>query len=46
MPRIAKALATGFPHYVIQRGNNREKIFFDKKDRERYLLLLKKYSDK
>jgi putative transposase len=46
MPRIARAVATGFPHHVIQRGNNREKIFFDKKDREQYLLLLKKYSDK
>ena len=28
MPRIARAVATGFPHHVIQRGNNREKVFF------------------
>ncbi|MDI6890216.1 MAG: transposase [Thermodesulfovibrionales bacterium] len=46
MPRIARAVATGFPHHVLQRGNNREKVFFDKKDREQYLSLLKKYSDK
>jgi putative transposase len=46
MPRIARAIATGFPHHVIQRGNNREKVFFDKKDREQYLSLLKKYADK
>jgi putative transposase len=46
MPRIARAVAIGFPHHVIQRGNNREKVFFDKKDREQYLSLLKKYSDK
>jgi putative transposase len=46
MPRIARAIATGFPHNVIQRGNNREKVFFDKKDREQYLSLLKKYADK
>lgn len=46
MPRIARAVATGFPHHVVQRGNNREKVFFDKEDKERYLSLLKKYSDK
>jgi len=46
MPRIARAVATGFPHHVIQRGNNREKVFFDKKDREQYLSLLMKYSEK
>src|SRR3990170_2269426 len=46
MPRIARAVATGFPHHVIQRGNNKEKVFFDKKDREKYLSLLKKYADK
>jgi putative transposase len=46
MPRIARAVATGFPHHVIQRGNNKEKLFFDKKDREQYLSLLKKYADK
>ena len=46
MPRIARAVMVGFPHHVIQRGNNRDKVFFDKKDREKYLLLLKKYADK
>ncbi len=46
MPRIARAIAGGFPHHVIQRGNNKEKVFFEKEDRERYLSLLKKYSGK
>jgi len=46
MPRIARAVAAGFPHHVVQRGNNREKVFFDKEDKERYLSLLKKYSVK
>jgi putative transposase len=46
MPRIARAIAAGFPHHVVQRGNNKEKVFFHKKDREKYLSLLKKYSDK
>lgn len=46
MPKIARSVAAGFPHHVIQRGNNREKVFFDTEDREKYLELLKKYSDK
>lgn len=46
MPRIARAVAVGFPHHIVQRGNNREKVFFNKKDREKYLSLLKKYADK
>jgi putative transposase len=44
MPRIARAVAAGFSHHVVQRGNNREKVFFDKKDREQYVSLLKKYA--
>ncbi|MBI4685008.1 MAG: transposase [Nitrospirae bacterium] len=46
MPRIARAVAVGFPHHVIQRGNNREKVFFDNEDRNKYLELIKRYSDK
>ena len=46
MPRIARAVAASFPHHVIQRGNNKEVVFIEKEDREKYLKLLKKYSDK
>ncbi len=46
MPRIARAVASGFPHHVVQRGNNREKVFLDDEDKEKYLSLLKKYSGK
>jgi len=46
MPRIARAVAVGYPHHIIQRGNNREKVFFDDEDRKKYLTLLKKYSEK
>jgi putative transposase len=46
MPRIVRAVAVGFPHHVIQRGNNREDVFFDAKDRKQYLSLLKKYAVK
>ncbi|MFZ3091811.1 MAG: transposase [Nitrospirota bacterium] len=45
MPRIARAVAIGYPHHIVQRGNNKEKVFFNKKDKERYLSLLIKYSD-
>jgi putative transposase len=46
MPRIARAIATGFPHHIVQRGNNKEKVFFEKEDKERYLSLLSKYANK
>lgn len=46
MPRIARAVAIGYPHHIIQRGNNREKVFHDPEDRKQYLSLLKKYSEK
>lgn len=46
MPRIARAVAVGFPHHVIQRGNNRDIVFFKKQDRHAYLELLQKYSSK
>ena len=46
MPRIGRAVAAGFPHHVIQRGNNRENVFFEKDDRKQYFSLLKKYSVK
>jgi REP-associated tyrosine transposase len=46
MPRIARAIAPGLPHHVVQRGNNKDQVFFDWEDRRRYLALLKKYAEK
>ncbi|HLD18381.1 MAG TPA: transposase, partial [Candidatus Nanoarchaeia archaeon] len=46
MSRIARAVALGFPHHVVQRGNNREKVFLNDEDKENYLSFLKKYSGK
>jgi len=46
MSKIARAVALGFPHHVVQRGNNREKVFLSEVDKEKYLSLLKKYSGK
>ncbi len=46
MPRVARAVAVDFPHHVIQRGNNRQKVFFAQETRARYLDLLKEYAAK
>ncbi|MFA5793817.1 MAG: transposase [Candidatus Brocadiia bacterium] len=46
MPRIARIVATGFPYHIIQRSNRRQKIFFAKQTRKKYLELLKEYSQK
>jgi putative transposase len=46
MPRIPRAVLAGYPHHVVQRGNNRGNTFFDEKDKWVYLYLLKKYAEK
>jgi putative transposase len=46
MPRIARAIVPGISHHVVQRGNNREDVFFSDEDRAVYLFLLKTYSEK
>ncbi|MEK6715789.1 MAG: transposase [Candidatus Omnitrophota bacterium] len=45
MPRIARIVYSDYPHHVIQRGNNRQAVFFDDTDRKFYLALLKKYAN-
>ena len=44
MSRIARIVYTSYPHHIIQRGNNRQIVFFDDRDRNFYLALLKKYA--
>lgn len=44
MPRTARIVAQGYPHHIVQRGNNKQDVFFDDQDRLFYLNLLKKYS--
>ena len=46
MARIARIVAVGYPHHVIQRGNYKQKIFIDNADRLKYLSYIQKYSDK
>jgi len=40
MARLARIDLAGYPHHVIQRGNNRQPIFVDVADYRRYLQLL------
>jgi len=44
MPRIARIVVKEYPHHIIQRGNNRQDVFFDDKDKKYYLDMLNKYS--
>lgn len=44
MPRIARIVYAGYPHHIVQRGNNKQRIFLENQDREVYLDLLKKFS--
>ena len=46
MPRIARVCAEGYPHHITQRGNNKEKTFFDDEDKRFYLDVLQRYKDK
>jgi putative transposase len=46
MPRIARIIATGYPHHITQRGNNRATVFFDDEDRQTFLHLLNLYAQK
>ncbi|OGF48798.1 MAG: hypothetical protein A2231_04380 [Candidatus Firestonebacteria bacterium RIFOXYA2_FULL_40_8] len=44
MPRIARKVEIGLPHHITQRGNNRQDVFVDDKDRVNYLYWLERYS--
>jgi len=46
MPRVARVVFPGVPHHVTQRGNRREKVFFEEEDRKVYLAWLKEYTQK
>lgn len=40
MSRLARVVVPGLPHHVTQRGNRREKVFFEDGDHLRYLAFL------
>jgi putative transposase len=43
MARIARAVAPGIPHHIIQRGNRRQQTFFNDEDYQSYLKLMSEW---
>src|SRR3954451_6499607 len=43
MPRPARLVLPGLPHHVTQRGNCRQRIFFEEDDHRSYLSLLRHF---
>ena len=46
MARITRIVVPQYPHHIIQRGNRRQKVFFQDSAYESYLKFLKEYSMK
>ena len=46
MPRVARIVLADHPHHIIQRGNNRQDVFFTDDDRRAYLDLLAEQSER
>lgn len=46
MARLPRLTIAGYPHHVIQRGNNRQPVFVDDQDRVTLLGLLAEYATK
>jgi len=43
MSRLPRVVVPGYPHHIVQRGNRRQKVFFNDQDRQLYLRLLGKF---
>ena len=46
MPRIARIVVPGLPHHIVQRGNNRQDVFFAPADYRAYLDVLHEQSQR
>lgn len=46
MPRIARIAPKEYVYHVLTRGNNRQDVFKEKKDYEKYLAILQRYKEK
>jgi len=46
MARIARVIAAGYPHHITQRGNRRQRTFFNDEDYAVYLELLSEWTQK
>ncbi len=45
MPRIGRAILQYYPHHIVQRGHNRQVVFAEARDHERYLETLAQFKD-
>jgi putative transposase len=46
MPRIARVVAPGVPHHVTQRGNRRQRTFFNRDDYRAYIEIVAEWCDR
>ncbi|MBF0619882.1 MAG: transposase [Candidatus Omnitrophica bacterium] len=46
MPRSYRIVLSNYPHHIVQRGNRRQKVFFNDIDRRYYLKLLRLHAKK
>lgn len=46
MPRMARVVLPHYPHHVVQRGHNRQVIFAERQDYQRYLDTLREFKAK
>ena len=46
MPRRGRVIAPGYPHHIVQRGHNRQTVFFTEEDRSSYLATLGEFREK
>ncbi|MEM3112774.1 MAG: hypothetical protein QXY90_07020 [Candidatus Anstonellales archaeon] len=46
MPRIARIAPKGHVFHILTRGNNRQEVFKDEIDYQKYLEILKRYKEK
>lgn len=45
MPRVGRVILPNYPHHVVQRGHNRQVVFVENEDCERYLADLRELKD-
>lgn len=45
MPRVGRVILPNYPHHIVQRGHNRQVVFAEQEDYERYLSDLRELKD-
>ncbi|MDH1011702.1 transposase [Pseudomonas nicosulfuronedens] len=45
MPRVGRVILPNYPHHIVQRGHNRQAVFVEQEDYERYLSDLQELKD-